>query len=171
MENYQYSMRVIFCCNKRMCKWVDMLKNGQINVTDEELLGCPSPLTTAEMADQLQIIHGSTSKLICERLHFHKVCAVWVPEQVMNWCRHSWLNICNHFWMSIIRNLSHIFTGDETWICHCEAESKHQSIEWKHLKSNVKKFRSQPEVGELCPYCSSVHRDQSMSISGKCVWL
>jgi hypothetical protein len=30
---------------QKMCNWIDMLKNGQLNVTDEELLVYPSPLT------------------------------------------------------------------------------------------------------------------------------
>jgi hypothetical protein len=28
--------------------------------------------------------------------------------------------------------LNRIITGDETWIHHCEPESKLQSMEWKH---------------------------------------
>jgi hypothetical protein len=75
-----------------------MFKNGQIIANDEEFLVCPSTLTTEEnieqvcvqilssttdgMADQLQISHGSASNIIHQRLHFHKVCAMWVPETV-----------------------------------------------------------------------------------------
>ena len=39
---------------------------------------------------------------------------------------------------------------DETWIHHFALESKHQSMEWKHLGSPVKKkFKSQPSAGKV----------------------
>jgi hypothetical protein len=38
--------------------------------------------------------------------------------------------------------LDRIVTGDETWIHHCEPESKQQSMEWKHpqLPSNANAY-------------------------------
>ena len=38
--------------------------------------------------------------------------------------------------------LSHIVTGDETWVCHITRESKQQSLHWKHTGSpKRKKFK------------------------------
>jgi hypothetical protein len=68
-------------------------------VTDEEQSGCPSALTTEgnteqihtlilenrrviidDVVNQLQIKHCSAYEIIHDRLHFHKVCARWVPK-------------------------------------------------------------------------------------------
>ena len=38
--------------------------------------------------------------------------------------------------------LSHIVTGDETWVSHITIESKHQSLHWKHtVLLKTKKFK------------------------------
>ena len=38
--------------------------------------------------------------------------------------------------------LSHIVTGDETWVSHITPESKQQSLHWKHTGSlKRKKFK------------------------------
>ncbi|BFZ03636.1 hypothetical protein BsWGS_06675 [Bradybaena similaris] len=39
--------------------------------------------------------------------------------------------------------LKKVVTRDETWVCQYEPESKRQSMEWKHVGSPVKKFKSQ----------------------------
>jgi len=47
--------------------------------------------------------------------------------------------------------MTHFWTGcDETWIHHFEPESKHQSMQWKHPESPVrKKFKTQLLAGKV----------------------
>jgi len=35
--------------------------------------------------------------------------------------------------------LSHIVTGDETWVSHIVTESKEQSLHWKHTGSQMQR--------------------------------
>jgi hypothetical protein len=67
-----------------------MLQNDQINVIDE-LSEHVSLLTTAEMADQLHISHGSTREVFIEG------CTCMKAEQLMNQCRHCCLDIFKLF--------------------------------------------------------------------------
>jgi response regulator of citrate/malate metabolism len=74
--------------------WIEKLKNGRTSVTHEEGAGRLSTATTDnniervcdmvlldrrltidEVANHLQISHGSAYKIIHNRLGFHKVCA------------------------------------------------------------------------------------------------
>lgn len=110
----------------------------QLNgVTDEDRSGCPSTMTTKwnagqlhvltldnrretvdEVANQLQISHGSSYEIVFHRLHIYKLPARWIPKQH----RHNHLDIC-----TLLLNwnheegyafLSHIVMGEETWIHH-----------------------------------------------------
>jgi hypothetical protein len=50
---------------------------------------------------------------------------------------------CDHF-------LEIIVTGDESWTHHYEPESKHQTMDWKHLHSPTKKkFKTHSTAGKL----------------------
>jgi hypothetical protein len=46
--------------------------------------------------------------------------------------------------------LERIVTADETWVHHYEAESKAQSMAWKHPSSpTVKKLKTHPSAGKI----------------------
>jgi hypothetical protein len=45
--------------------------------------------------------------------------------------------------------LQWIVTGDETWVHHCQPETKRKSMQWKHPSSAAKKFKMQPSAGKL----------------------
>jgi hypothetical protein len=51
-------------------------------------------VTVNEVAHQLQISHGSAYEIIRNRLAFHKVCARWVPEQLIELHKEKRLDIC-----------------------------------------------------------------------------
>ena len=51
-------------------------------------------LTTGEVANHLQISHGSAYEIIHNRLGFHKVCARWVPKQLKMLHKQTCLDIC-----------------------------------------------------------------------------
>ncbi|PNF15535.1 hypothetical protein B7P43_G16529, partial [Cryptotermes secundus] len=83
-----------------------------------------------------------------------KVCARWVPKQLTVLHKQTRLDICQQH-LDRYGNerdvfLDRIITGDETWIHHCEPESKRQSMEWKHPQSPSKKnFKSQLSARKL----------------------
>jgi hypothetical protein len=52
--------------------------------------------TTGEVANQLQFGNGSVYKIAHNMLHFHRVSAKWVLEQLAEQYRCNHLNICNH---------------------------------------------------------------------------
>jgi histone-lysine N-methyltransferase SETMAR len=46
--------------------------------------------------------------------------------------------------------LQWIITGDETWVCYYQPETKGKSMQWKHPTSlAAKKFKTQPSAGNL----------------------
>lgn len=154
-------------------EWIEKFKNGRTSVTHEEGAGRPSTATTDdniervrdmvlldrrvtidEVANRLQISHGSAYEIIHNRLGFHKVCARWVPKQLTMLHKQTRLDICqqnlDRYGNEGDAFLDRIITGDETWIHHYEPESKRQSMEWKHPQSPTKKkFKSQPSAGKL----------------------
>ena len=111
-------------------------------------------MTIDKVANHFEISHGSAYDIIHNRLGFRKVCARWVPTQLIEEHRNNRVAICQHLLDRYANEgeafLTQIVTGDETWDHHFALESKHQSMEWKHLGSPVKKkFNSQPSAGKV----------------------
>ena len=90
-------------------------------------------LTTDEVANRLQIHHGSAYEIIHNRLGFHKVCARWIPKQPTMLHKQTCLHICQQNLDCYDKDsdafLDRIITGDETWAHHYEPECKWQIME------------------------------------------
>ena len=155
-------------------KWIEKLKNGHTSVTThEEGAGHPSTATTYdnierirdmvlldrrqtiyEVANCLQITHGSAYEIIHNRFGFHKVCAIWIPKQLTMLHNQTHLDIYQQnldcYDKEGDASLDRIITGDKTWVHHYKPECKRQVMEWKHPQSPIrKKFISQPSAGKL----------------------
>jgi len=154
-------------------EWIEKLINGRTSVTHEEGAGRPSTNTTEdniervldmvlldrrltidEVANRLQISHGSAYKIIDNRLGYHKVCARWFPKQLTMLHKQTRLDICQQNLDRYDKDgdafLDRNITGDEIWVHHYEPECKRQSMEWKHPHSPFrKKFKSQASTGKV----------------------
>ena len=154
-------------------EWIEKFKNGRTSVTQNEGAGRPVTaineeniersreiilsdrrITVDDVANRLQISHGSAYEIIYSRLGFHKVCARWVPKQLTQLHKQTRLDMCKKHLDRYVNErdnfLDRIVTGDETWIHYYEPESKRQSMEWKHPNSPCKKkFKTQPSAGKL----------------------
>ena len=110
-------------------------------------------LTIDEVANRLQISHGSAYEIIHNRLGFHKVCARWVTKQLTTLHKQTRLEICQQNFDCYVKGdalLDRIITGDESWVHHYEPECKRQSMEWKLPHSPIgEKFKSQPSARKL----------------------
>ena len=156
------------CLSQTSCyRWVDEFKNGREDITDEPRSGRPVDVSTPDtvakvekliksdrrltiddVAETLDISHGTAHNIVHEKLAFNKVSARWVPKMLTD--DHKALRVmAARECMRRLRLegdafLSRIVTTDETWVYHYEPESKRQSMEWKHTASPVKKkFKSQ----------------------------
>ena len=82
-----------------------------------------------------------------DTLGYSKVCARWVPRQLIEADKQSRLEACFElleYCHSDKTFLHRIVTGDETWVHHFEPESKRASMEWRHPTSpRSNKFKSQ----------------------------
>ena len=126
-------------------------------------------LTIDEVANRLQISHGSAYELIHNRLGFHKFCARWFPKQLTMLHKQTRLDICqknlDRYDKEYAAFLDRIITGDETRVHHYEPECKRQSMEWKHQKSPIRKeFKSQPSAGKLTLTVFGTHKAQYWNI-------
>jgi hypothetical protein len=90
-------------------------------------------VTTDEVANCLQINYGYAFKIIRNRLRFHKVCARWDLKELTMLHTQTHLGIYQENWVRYGNDLDAFFgriiTGNETWISHCEPESKWHSME------------------------------------------
>ena len=85
-------------------------------------------VTIVELACVLTISHASAYKMMKNKLGLHKVCARWVSEQLIEVHKQTRVNISQKH-LDRYGNerdifLDRIITGDGTWVCHCESESK-----------------------------------------------
>jgi len=78
---------------------------------------------------------GLLYDIVSSHLSYRKVCARWVPKMLTE--EHKKQRVASAL-TSLMRlhkegdgTLSHIVTGDETWVSHIIPESKQQSLHWK----------------------------------------
>jgi len=84
--------------------------------------------------------------IVSSHLGYWKVCARWVPKMLTEEHKKQRVACASTFLMRYHKEgdgiLSHIVTGDKTWVSHITAKSKHQSLCWKHSGSpKRKKFK------------------------------
>jgi hypothetical protein len=121
--------------------------------TSRELILQNRRVTADKTAKQLNISIGSAYSVVHDNLQFYKVCARWVPKELMDEHKHMRLDICSHHLAHYHKGdnfLQWIVKGDETWVHHYQPETKWKSMQWKRLSSPVaKKFRTKPSAGKL----------------------
>ena len=61
-------------------------------------------VTTDEVADVLQISHGSAYKMMHNKLGFHKVFARWVPKQVTEVHKQKRVDIAKNILIAMVTN-------------------------------------------------------------------
>jgi len=84
--------------------------------------------------------------IVSSHLGNRKVCARWVPKMLTEEHKKQLVSCALIFLMCYHKEedgmLSHIVTGDETWVSHITPESKQQSLHWKRTGSpKRKKFK------------------------------
>ena len=81
-------------------------------------------------------------RIVTENLHFRKLCARWVPKNLTPEHKTKRTGSALSFlecYEDSDEFLTHIVTGDETWVSHVNPESKQQSMQWHHTSSPTKK--------------------------------
>ena len=100
----------------------------------EKLIRDDCRITIDDIAERVGISHGSAVNIVNE-LGFAKVCARWVPRQLLDFHKQARFEACSEL-IECHRSdktfLSRIVTGDETWVHHYEPLSKRSSMEWRH---------------------------------------
>lgn len=146
-------------------KWVRAFKDGRTNIHDEERSGRPSVITDeliqkvdckvkenrrftiSCLAEKFPAVSRSVLyEIVSERLNYRKLCSRWVPKMLSDEHKTKRLGSALSFIERYSNEgddfLSHIVTGDETWVAYVTPESKQQSMEWRHSSSPRKvKFK------------------------------
>ena len=93
-----------------------------------------------------EISRSLLHEIVTDHLGYRKVCSRWVPKQLTQAHKDqraaSALTFLTRYNDEGDDFLTHIVTGDETWLHHSTPESKQQSMQWKHTDSpQPKKFK------------------------------
>ena len=146
-------------------KWVWMFNEGRENVHDEARSGRPS-LVSDDLVHKVnervrddrrctisdlslhfpQISRTLLYDIVSSHLGYRKVCARWVHKMLTEEHKKQRVVCALTFLMRYLKEgdgmLSHIVTGDETWVSHITSESKQHSLHWKYTGSpKRKKFK------------------------------
>ncbi|GFY27883.1 histone-lysine N-methyltransferase SETMAR [Trichonephila clavipes] len=139
-------------------KWLRVFKDGRTNIHDEERSGRPSVITDeliqkvdckvkenrrftiSSLAEMFPAVSRSVLyEIVSERLNYRKLCSRWVPKMLTDEHKTKRLGSALSFLERCSNEgddfLSHIVTGDETWVAYVTPESKQQSMEWRHSSS------------------------------------
>ena len=90
---------------------------------------------TVQEIGELSGIHSSSVlKILRERLGLRKICACWVPHLLTDEQKQSRVRLASQvidkYDKCDPRRLEEIVTGDETWICHFQPDSKAKNEIW-----------------------------------------
>ena len=130
-----------------VCKWVCRFNDGRESIENDPRVGTPvSVLTeknvvtvktlieedahyTVQEIEELSGIHlSSVLKILHERLGLRKICANWVSHLLTYEQKQSRVRLASQviekYDKCDPRHLEEIVTGDETWICHFQPDSK-----------------------------------------------
>ena len=108
-----------------------------------------------ELASECGISNGSVYTIILEHfLCMSKVSARWIPRNLNMQDRQQRVESSQELLEVYNANPedfhTHLVTGDETWLHHCDPDTKKESMQWKHPSSHPpKKFRTQPSASKV----------------------
>jgi len=141
-------------------RWCRQFESGRDNVHDDKCSSRPS-VVTPDLVQQIEVkirenrrftdlaeffpnvSWKTVRRIVTESLHFRKLCARWVPKNLTpeHKTKHmgSALSFLERYEKDGDEFLTHIVTGDETWVSHVTPESKQQSMQWCHTSSPTKK--------------------------------
>ena len=96
---------------------------------------------TMQEIKELSGIHSSSVlKILRERLGLGKICARWVPHLLTDEQKQSLVRLASQviekYDKCDPRPLEEIVTGDETWICHFQPNSKAENKVWVSSEGN-----------------------------------
>ena len=136
-----------------VCKWVRRFNDGRESIKNDPRVGKPvsvlmeknvatvKKLTeedaryTVQEIEELSGIHSSSVlKILRERLGLRKICARWVPHLLTEEQKQSRVRFASQVIEKYDKcnpcRLEEIVTGDETWICHFQPDSKAKNKVW-----------------------------------------
>jgi len=116
----------------------DLVQQIEVNIRENRRF------TITDLAEFFPNVSRKTvHRFVTEYLHFQKLCARWVPKNLTPEHKMkrmgSALSFLGHYEKDGDEFLTHIITGDETWVSHVTPESKQQSMQWHHTSSPTKK--------------------------------
>jgi len=90
-------------------------------------------LTVREVADEVGSSIGSCHQIFTEKFQLRRVSAKFVPRLLIDDQKENRVEISQELLTSANGNgnfLKNIITGDGTWACGCDVETKIQSSQW-----------------------------------------
>jgi len=101
-------------------------------------------LSVRMIAEEMGLNKNAVHRILTEHLHMWKICAKLVLKNLSVEQKANRLEICQDLlrWLEIEPNFLHrVITGDESWVCDYDLETKQQSEEWHKKSSRPKKAR------------------------------
>jgi len=186
--------------NSMVRRWVRLFNEGRENVHDDPRSGRPSVVKedlVREVEEKIRenrqfnimslslhfpkISRSLLHEIVSDKLKFRKSCARWVPKMLaeeQKWKRQaSALDFLTRYSDEGDHFLSHVVTGEETWVLQATPESKQQSMKWRHTSSPTKtKFKQTTSTRKImctvfwgrkaiCLWTSCLKAPQSTQVS------
>jgi hypothetical protein len=110
--------------------------------------------TIHELADTFGISYGVCQEILTENLKMRHIVAKFDLQLLTNDQKQQRINVCPQLWEKAnedptFTNISRIITGDESWICSYDPETKQQSSQWKNPQSPRAKKKKARQVQSL----------------------
>jgi hypothetical protein len=154
-----------------------------VKVADGAQPGCPVEIPTEEIVQQVEesiradrritidsvatalgCTHGLAYSIMHDCLKLRNVCVQWVSRELKDQEEMNRLGLSlqhpSRYADEGEDTLNRIVTGDESWVHHCQSESKHASVQCKHPSSpSPESLRLCHQLGRLCLVCFGILRE------------
>ena len=137
----------------RCLEWQARFKRGRTSLEDDEGSGRPSTSSTPKNVETiLRLVHedhrrtvkdiaaivnvsyGTVQTILTCDLNMHRVGAKFVPRLLTPEQKEHCVAICYELRQRAVDDpsfISRVITGDDSWVCGYDPETKQQSLQWK----------------------------------------
>ena len=109
-------------------------------------------MTVDEIADTVNISHGTAHNILREVLGFKKLCAQWMPHLLTMEQKHIRMRLSQHlerFKKDKKDFVRRIITLDEIWVYYHDPESKQEAKQWCEAGSASKRVHVQKSAKKV----------------------
>jgi len=131
--------------------WPSRTRTSNNTARVRELVRSYQRLTVSIIADEVNVNREAVRRILTEELGMRKICAKMVPRNLTQQQRDARVRVCAKLLEQLEDDpelMKRVITGDKSWFCQYDPETKRQSLEW-HSKGSPRPKKARMSKSKL----------------------